>query len=331
MGAKLVWIALEASNRDAERTGQCPWARGGSDVTTYAVVGKPVTREDGPEKVSGQTCYSGDLILPGMLWGKVLRSPLPHARIVHIDTSGASQLPGVHAVLTGRDLAGMLVGRTLRDTPLLAQEKVRFVGEKVAAVVADDVDTAEEALTLIEVEYEELPAIFDPVQAMQPEAPVVHDGSPIYEGPAGPVQPRGNISHHQTWSGGDVEQGFRESDLLFEHTFTTPWVHQGYMEPYACIVAIDEAGRIQVWANNKQPFRLRWQLASALRVPEDRIRVNPCAIGGDFGGKAGAMDVPLAYALAQRVGRPVKMIMNYVEELMAGNPRHPRSSPSRPG
>jgi CO/xanthine dehydrogenase Mo-binding subunit len=116
-------------------------------VTTYAVVGKPVTREDGPEKVSGQTCYSGDLRLPGMLWGKVLRSPFPHARIVHIDTSGASKLPGVHAVLTGRDLAGMLVGRTLRDTPLLAQVKVRFVGEKVAVVAADDVDTAEEALT----------------------------------------------------------------------------------------------------------------------------------------------------------------------------------------
>src|SRR5262249_14591126 len=119
------------------------------DMTTYAVVGTPVTREDGPEKVSGQTCYSGDLMLPGMLWGKVLRSPLPHARILRIDTAGASKLPGVHAVLTGRDLAGMLVGRTLRDTPLLAQEKVRFVGEKVAAVVADDVDTAEEGLTLI--------------------------------------------------------------------------------------------------------------------------------------------------------------------------------------
>src|SRR5437899_2218820 len=200
------------------------------DMTTYAVVGTPVTREDGPEKVSGQTCYSGDLMLPGMLWGKVLRSPFPHARIIHIDTSGASKLPGVHAVLTGRDLAGMLVGRTLRDTPLLAQEKVRFVGEKVAAVAADDVDTAEEALTRIEVEYAELPAIFDPVQAMQPEAPVVHDGAPLYEGPAGPVQPRGNISHQHTWSGGDVEQGFRESDLLFEHTFTTPWVHQGVVK-----------------------------------------------------------------------------------------------------
>ena len=103
-------------------------------MTTYAVVGKPVTREDGPEKVSGKTCYAGDLRLPGMLWGKVLRSPFPHARIVRIDTSGALKLPGVHAVLTGHDVAGRLVGRTLRDVPLLAQEKVRFVGEKVAAV-----------------------------------------------------------------------------------------------------------------------------------------------------------------------------------------------------
>src|SRR4029434_8557954 len=111
---------------------------------------------------------------------------------VHIDTSGASKLPGVHAVLTGRDLAGMLVGRTLRDTPLLAQDKVRFVGEKVAAVVADDVDTAEEALTLIEVEYDELPAIFDPVQAMQPEAPGVHDRAPLYARPAGARPARRN-------------------------------------------------------------------------------------------------------------------------------------------
>jgi CO/xanthine dehydrogenase Mo-binding subunit len=150
------------------------------DVTTYTVVGQPVTREDGPEKVSGKTCYAGDLRLPGMLWGKVLRSPFPHARIVRIDPSGALQLPGVHAVLTGHDVAGRLVGRTLRDVPLLAQEKVRFVGEKVDVVAADDVDTADEALTRIEVEYAELPAVFDPVEAMQPGAPVVHDGAPAY-------------------------------------------------------------------------------------------------------------------------------------------------------
>ena len=155
-------------------------------MATYAVVGKPVTREDGPEKVSGQTRYSGALILPGMLWGKVLRSPFPHARIVHIDTSGASKLPGVHAVITGRDLAGMLVGRTLRDTPLLAQEKVRFVGEKVAAVAADDVDTAEEALTLIEVEYEELPAIRPVGQGAQAPSSTT---APRFTRPPGPSAP----------------------------------------------------------------------------------------------------------------------------------------------
>src|SRR3989441_12646973 len=292
-------------------------------MTTYAVVGRPVTRQEGPDKVSGTFLYSADVALPGMIWGKVLRSPFPHARIVNIDATRALGLAGVRAVITGKDTAGMRVGRMVRDVPLLAEDTVRFVGEKVAAVAAVDPDTAEEALTRIEVEYEPLPAIFDPLEAMEPGATLVHEGSPIFASASGPIQPHGNILNHATWSAGDLAQGFRESDLIFEHTFTTTWVHQGYMEPYACIVAIDAAGRIQVWANNKQPFRLRWQLASALGVPEDRIRVNPCAIGGDFGGKAGAMDVPLAYALAQRVGRPVKMIMNYGEELMAGNPRHP--------
>ena len=291
-------------------------------MTTYSVVGRPVTREDGPDKVSGGTIYPADIILPGMIWGKVLRSPFPHAKILHIDTSRAIGLPGVHAVVTGKDTAGMRVGRTLRDTPLLAEEKVRFVGEKVAAIAADDPDTAEEALTLIDVEYEELPAVFDPLEAMQPGAPLLHEGA-VYEDPSGPIQPQGNIANHEAWSDGDLEQGFRESDLIFEHTFTTPWVHQGYIEPFTCVVDIDDAGRMQVWANNKQPFALRRQLASSLRLPEDGIRVNPCGIGGDFGGKAGAMNAPLAYFLSLRSGRPVKMIMNYIEELMAGNPRHP--------
>ena len=292
-------------------------------MTTYAVVGKPVTRQEGPDKVSGSFRYAADVNLPGMIWGKVLRSPYPHARIVNIDVSRAVALPGVHAVITGKDTAGMRIGRTVRDVPLLAEDKVRFVGEKVAAVAASDPDIAEEALTLIEVEYEPLPAVFDPVEAMDPSAPLVHEGSPAFESSGGLVQPQGNILNHSTWSNGDLEQGFQESDLIFEHTFTTTWVHQGYMEPYACVVDIDDTGRIQVWANNKVPFTLRTQLASALGLPEDRILVNPCGIGGDFGGKSPAMNVPLAYFLCQRSGRPVKMVMSYIEELMAGNPRHP--------
>lgn len=293
-------------------------------MTTYEVVGKPVTREDGPDKVSGAHVYPADVTRPGMIFGKVLRSPFPHAKIVRIDTSRAAELAGVHAVVTGQDLLGMRVGRFLRDVPPLAEDKVRFVGEKVAAVAADDPDIAEEALLLIDVEYEELPAVYDPLEAMEPGAPVVHEGSPTYGSTSGPVEMlQGNVVYHNAWSGGNLEQGFRESDLVFEHTFTTPWVHQGYMEPYSCIVEVDDSGQVQVWANNKQPFLLRRQLASGLGLPEDQITINPCGIGGDFGGKAGAMNVPVAHALAQRSGRPVQMVMSYVEELMAGNPRHP--------
>ena len=142
-------------------------------------------------------------------------------------------------MVTGKDVAGMLVGRSLRDVPLLPDRKVRFVGERVAAVAADDSDTAEEALNLIDVEYEELPAVFDPLEAMRPSAPLDHDGSPWYEGPLGTFQPQGNIACHDTWSNGDLEQGFRESDYIFEDTFTTPWVHQAYIEPYICVVDID--------------------------------------------------------------------------------------------
>jgi CO/xanthine dehydrogenase Mo-binding subunit len=292
-------------------------------MTTYSVVGRPVTRQEGPDKVSGKFLYAADVALPGMLWGKVLRSPYPHARIVHIDASRAMGLPGVRAVITGKDTTGMRIGRMVRDVPLLAEDKVRFVGEKVAALAADNPDIAEEALLLIDVEYEPLPAVYDPIEAMEPEAPLVHEGSPSFESGSGIVQPQGNILNHSTWSSGDVGQGFRESDLVFEHTFTTTWVHQGYMEPYACVVHVDDTGRIQVWANNKVPYTLRRQLARALGIPEDRILVNPCGIGGDFGGKSPAMNVPLAYLLAQRTGRPVKMVMSYIEELMAGNPRHP--------
>ena len=139
-------------------------------MTTFATIGRPVTRQEGPDKVSGTFLYSADVNLPGMLWGKVLRSPYPHARIVSIDVSEAEAMPGVRAIITGKDTAGMRVGRMVRDVPLLAEDIVRFVGEKVAAVAADDPDTAEEALLLIDVEYEPLPAVFDPVEAMDPSS-----------------------------------------------------------------------------------------------------------------------------------------------------------------
>jgi CO/xanthine dehydrogenase Mo-binding subunit len=288
----------------------------------HRIVGQPIARLDGIDKVTGEARYSGDVTLPGLVWGRALRSPLPHARILRIDTSEASALPGVLAVLTAGDLPDVLVGRRMFDMPLLARDRVRFIGEKVAVVAALDPDIAEEALALIDVDYEDLPAVFDPIAALDDGAPVLHEHVATYEG-APPERPHPNVQSVLRFRLGDVEAGFREADRVFEHTFRSQLAHQGYLEPHAGVVAIDEDGRIQVWASNKMPFRLKELLAHALQVPPARIRVNLTPIGGDFGGKGSLMDLPLAYHLARATGRPVKMVMRYTEELMAGNPRHP--------
>jgi CO/xanthine dehydrogenase Mo-binding subunit len=296
----------------------------------HRIVGQPIGRPDGIEKVSGAARYSGDVTLPGMLWGKTLRSPLPHARILRIDTSRARALPGVLAVLTAQDLPDILIGRRMFDMPMLARDRVRFVGEKVAVVAAVDPDIAEEALALIDVEYEDLPAVFDPVEAIKAGAPVLHENPAAYEG-APAERPHPNVQSVLRFKLGDVEAGFREADRIFEHTFSTQLDHQGYLEPHAGVVAIDDNGRVQVWASNKMPFRLKELLSHALRLPPERIRVNLTPIGGDFGGKGSLMDLPLAYHLARVTGRPVRMLMRYTEELMAGNPRHPAVITMRTG
>jgi CO/xanthine dehydrogenase Mo-binding subunit len=288
----------------------------------HRIVGQPIGRLDGVEKVSGAARYSADVTLPGLIWGKALRSPLPHARIVRIDTAEARAVPGVMAVLSARDLPDVLVGRRMFDMPLLARDRVRFIGEKVAVVAAADPDVAEEALALIDVEYEDLPAVFDAAAAIEPGAPLVHDNPGAYEG-APAERPHANVQSVLCFKLGDVEAGFREADRIFEHTFRTQLAHHGYIEPHAGVVAIDGDGRVQVWASNKMPYRLKELLSHALQLPKERIRVNLTPIGGDFGGKGSLMDLPLAYHLARVTGRPVKMVMRYTEELMAGNPRHP--------
>ncbi|PYM15621.1 MAG: hypothetical protein DMD81_14500 [Candidatus Rokuibacteriota bacterium] len=291
-------------------------------MAAHRVVGHTIGRVDGVDKVSGRARYSADITLPGLVWGKTLRSPLPHARIVRIDTSKAKACPGVLAVLTARDLPDVLVGRRMFDMPLLARDRVRFIGEKVAVVAAIDPDLAEEALAMIDVEYEDWPAVFDPVAAIEPGAPLVHTDPGAYEG-APAERPHPNVQSVLRFRLGDVEKGFAEADLVFEHTFRTQLAHHGYLEPHAGVVAMDADGRVQVWASNKMPFRLKELLSHALRLPQEKIRVNLTPIGGDFGGKGSLMDLPLAYHLARVTGRPVKMTMRYAEELQAGNPRHP--------
>jgi CO/xanthine dehydrogenase Mo-binding subunit len=294
-------------------------------MADFKVVGAPVLRAEGPDKVSGRTIYAADVHLPGALWAKILRSPHPHARIRGIDISKARQVSGVRAVVTGQDVAGRFIGKQIRDMPVLCWDVVRFIGDRVAAVAADTPDAAEEAVSLIDVDYEQLAAVFDPVEAAQPGAPTLHDNVAAYDG-----APKDKLAldvHNGltrlAWRKGDVERGFREADLVLEHTFRVPARHQGYLEPHAALVAIDPDERIQVWVSAKNPFGVRSQMAKALELPEERIRINVVNVGGEFGGKGDAIDLPVAYFLARQSGRPVKIVMSYAEELTASNPAHP--------
>ena len=300
-------------------------------TTTTRAIGQSVVRGEGPDKVTGKSLYAADVSLPGMLWGKVLRSPFPHARIISIDTEQAKAVPGVHAVITAADLPDSLVGRRLRDMPVLARDVVRFVGEKVVAIAAETEEAAEEALLLIDVEYEELPAVFDAHEAMELGAPTLHPEMSVYEGLPQPESDINNVFAHNTWGQGDVEQGFAEADLVFEHTFNAQLMHQAYIEPHACVVSAEPSGQVRAWVNNKDPYALRGQLAAVWGINEERIVLHPCSIGGDFGGKGSFMDVPLCYYLSLHSGRPVKMVMDYIQELMAANPRHPATMTIRSG
>lgn len=298
---------------------------------SYRILGTASPRVDGAGKVTGAARYTPDVHLPGVLWAKSLRSPFPHARIVQLDTARARALPGVRAVLTGADVAGVLYGRRLRDVPVLACERVRFAGERVAAVAAEDAETAQRAVELIEAEYEELPTVLGPEEALAPGAPLLHPDVQSYAGlPAALAAPT-NAFVSDRWGRGDPEKGFAEADVIVEGTYTTQRVHQAYLEPHAGMVWADGEGRVQVWASNKAPHRLKGNLADALGIDPERIVVHHSAIGADFGGKGSPMDIPVCYFLAKATGRPVKSVMTYAEELTAANPRHPSIVQMRTG
>ena len=291
-------------------------------MTERSIVGAPVLRAEGPDKVTGRTRYAADIPREGMLWGKILRSPHPHARIRGIDATRARGAPGVRAVVTGTDVPHHFMGKQIRDLPVLCWDRVRYIGDRVAAVAADTPEEAEAALDLIEVDYEVLPAVFDPVAATEPGAPVLHDDVAGYDG-----APRERLATdvrngltRLAWSKGDVERGFREADVVLEHTFRVPGRHQGYLEPHAGLLSIEPDGRVQVWASTKDPFRTRRMLADTLGMEHERVRVHPVNVGGEFGGKGDARDLPVAFFLARQSGRPVKIVMTYAEELAASNP-----------
>ncbi|HEY7554069.1 MAG TPA: xanthine dehydrogenase family protein molybdopterin-binding subunit [Candidatus Binatia bacterium] len=289
---------------------------------SYQVIGQPIPRTDNTGKVTGAARYTSDILLPGTLWAKTLRSPYSHARILRIDISGAEKAPGVRAVLTGNDVRGILYGRRYQDISVLAQDRARFLGERVAAVAADTLEQAEQALELIRVDYQELPAVFDPIAATKSGAPIIHPNLNSYKGLPKAVDGPTNVFVHEIFTRGSVTQGFAQSDVIVENTFTVARVHQAFLEPHCCLVWIDDQGRVQMWSPNKVPHGLKESMSNAFGIEKEKIRVNPVAIGGDFGGKGAPIDEPICYLLALRTGRPVKMVMEYREELIAGAPRH---------
>jgi 4-hydroxybenzoyl-CoA reductase subunit alpha len=281
----------------------------------YSVIGKPMPKKDGWVKATGEAKFADDLYFPGMLHGKLLRSSHPHARILRIDTSRAGRLPGVRGIVTGKDFPGIQYGNFAhtRDYLPLAIDRVRYIGEEVAAVAAMDLETAEEALDLIRVEYEPLPAVFDPEQAMQPEAPQLYDHA------------HNNISSKSDFHFGDVEQGFAESDYVREDTFETQPMKQGMLEPHACVGLWESSGKITLWSCKASPYVAWRQLAIGLGIDQGNIRLIQTYIGGAFsGGKQEALPMDFcAVMLSRKTGRPVKFVHTMDEVLTIGHMRHP--------
>lgn len=287
---------------------------------------EPEYRVEGPLKVRGAAGFTADLRIPGMLWARFALSPYPHARIVHIDTTAAKRVPGVQAVLTSEEIGKRRFGRMVYDWPVLAFDRVLFVGERVAGVAAETREAAEEAVSLIEVEYEELPAVFDAEEALADGAPILHPDPSGYHYLTGnrPPRPHLNLQAYQAARKGeeDIERAFDRAYRVFEDVYVGPRQHQGYIEPHAGVVWMEADGTVRVRTTNKAPFSLRHQLSVVTGIEEEGIVVDSMFIGGDFGGKGHSIDDFPCFYLAQATGRPVKAVMTYTEELMAADPRH---------
>lgn len=275
-------------------------------------------RPDGPDKVTGSLSYLTDLSMPGMLHGKVLRSALPHAFILDIRTAKAEQAPGVRAVLTHKDVPGLnRFGIVNPDQPVFCEDRVRYIGDAIAAVAADTKEAAANALSLIEVDYEPIPLVADPEKAMQPDAPLLHPG--------------GNVLHRTSYRKGDPEEAFASCDYVVEETYYTPRQMHAYMETEGGVFVPEEDGRLTVYAATQHGYKDRMQLARILAVPEENIRVISSPIGGSFGGKDELNVQPYGALLAIKAGKPVKLHNSRRESVRAGLKRHPMKLVMRTG
>ena len=299
----------------------------------YSVIGSRPIRHDGTDKVTGRAQYGADLSLPGMLYGKVLRSPHAHARIKGIDTSKAEAMPGVHAVVTSADLPqaggrvldlgeGAMINPKFLSNNCLAAEKALYKGHAIAAVAADSAHEAELALALIVVDYEVLEPVTDVLEAMRDDAPLVHErlanlndpnvrpGGLLGEGDAGKV---GNVPNRYFYELGDLEAGFTSADVVVEREFRTKAVHQGYIEPHAATALWNADDSLHIWCSSQGHFNVRDQTATIMGIPVSKVMVTQLEIGGGFGGKTLVYLEPVAAALSRKTGRPVKIQMSRTE------------------
>ena len=297
----------------------------------FKVVGTRPVRHDGTDKVTGRAVYGADIQLPGLLHGKILRSPYAHARIKSISTERASAHPGVLAVVTHADLPWtddrlMDVGEDLvmslryLSTAVLADDKALHKGHPVAAVAASNPHAAEEALDLIEVEYEVLPAVTNVEDAMRPGAPVLHENITAPEGLGFEAESGSNVAGHSQQVLGDADTAFAEADVVVEREFRTKMVHQGYIEPQTCTALWGQDGRLTIWNSSQGQFGMRDQICRLLDVPVSEVKVVPLEIGGGFGGKLRAYLEPVAALLSKKSGHPVKITMSRADVLEATGP-----------
>ncbi len=282
-------------------------------MASYKVIGKRIPRTDGKAIVTGAAKYSEDFCFPNMLYGKILRSPYAHAKILHIDTTKAEKLIGVKGIVTGRDSSDQKLGAhpALMDRDPLAKDKVRFIGDEIAAVAAIDKDVAEEALSLIKVEYEELPAVFTPEEAMTGDAPEVHEKE-------------NNIAFGFTMNLGDEKKALSESSIEKEDTFIIPVVATSALEPHCSVALVDEYGRLALWSSSQVPFRVKKDLARILGLPEEKVRAIKPYVGGSFCGKVALQSGDVSAALlAMKTQRPVKLALSREEVFVTGGSSTP--------
>jgi len=277
-----------------------------TDKRSFSVVGNSVPRVDGADKVTGRAKYVADLVIPGMIEGKFLRSPYAHARIVSIDTREAEALPGVIAVLTSKDFTDIspYMGRgNKKDQPIIAVDRVIFAGQPVAAVAAIDKATAEAGLSKIHVEYSELPAVISAEEAMADGAPRLHDFA------------EKNICAHHELIKGDVAKGFAEADVFVEDEFDFPMIYHYSMEPHTAVAQVDGDG-ITIWTSTGHPFGVRADVAEVFHAPLSKVRVHVNFVGGAYGSKSGGKIEPLVTALARKAGRPVRVVTSVAEAMV---------------